>query len=93
MYVYDNHTCYIYMLACKWLIHTQQIECSLEYWSDSEQAFNKLAHFHISEVSSAEWSLPLSVATPTVASRVWRICLNHLEWVDEDMVEIVTLSK
>ena len=69
---------------------TTQLACSLEYWSDVDSCYESLAHFHVSESSHVEWELPSSVSFGSVASRRWRITINHLEWTDEDLEEIIT---
>ena len=45
--------------------------------------------FYVSESAHAEWDLPESISLASIASRRWRICINHIEWVDEDMEEIL----
>ena len=55
-----------------------------------ESSYEALAHFHVSESNHVEWELPSSVSHGSVASRRWRITVNHLEWTDEDLEEIIT---
>jgi hypothetical protein len=62
----------------------------LEYWSEVDSRYEAVAQFHVSESSHAEWELPSSVTLGSVASRRWRINVNHLEWTDEDLEEIIT---
>lgn len=66
-----------------------QLSCSLEYWSDAACCYKELTHFHISESVPAEWEVPASVPLGSIASRMWRICVNHIEWIDDDMEEIL----
>lgn len=67
-----------------------QLACGLEYWSEVGSSYEAVAQFHVSESSHVEWELPSSIPLSRVASRRWRITVNHLEWTDEDMDEIIT---
>ena len=66
-----------------------QLSCSLEYWSEAGSCWEELTSFHISESAHAEWEVPPSLSLVSVASRRWRISVNHIEWIDEDMEEIL----
>ena len=65
-----------------------QLNCSLEYWSEAGSCYQCLTHFHVSESVHADWDIPSTIPPSSVASRRWRISINHLEWVDEDVEEV-----
>lgn len=66
-----------------------QLSCSLEYWSEACSCYQSLVNFYVSESVPAEWDISESICLTSIASRWWRICLNHIEWIDEDMEEMV----
>ena len=60
--------------------------CGLEYWSDELNSYVSLLSFHVSEGAVTEVLLPPEQQVP---SRRWRMCVNDVEWVDEEEGELL----
>ena len=60
--------------------------CGLEYWSDELNSYVSLLNFHVSEGAVTEVLLPPEQQLP---SRRWRMCVNDVEWVDEEEGELL----
>ena len=60
--------------------------CGLEYWSDELNSYVSLLSFHVSEGAVTEVLLPPEQQLP---SRRWRMCVNDVEWVDEEEGELL----
>ena len=60
-----------------------QVSCTLEYWNEDSASFTVLEPFQVSESTPVD----VCLANP-LPSRRWRICINEVEWVDEENEEV-----
>ena len=66
-----------------------QVVCSLECWSEESASYVSLKSFHVSESAATEMLLPPEEQVP---SRRWRVCVNGVEWVDDEQGELFTIK-